>query len=112
MKVFIYGTLAEKEIQRMLFGRQLSMSKATLKGFKIQKAMYDGRTTAYKTIAKSSIDSFVEGQIIELIGDEIYTCDRYEAAPDFYTRIPVKVFDENNLSLNCQTYINTSLLKK
>lgn len=110
MKVFIYGTLAEKEIQKMLFGRELNMSKAKLKGFKIQKAMYDGRVTAYKTIAKSSIDSFVKGQIIELVGNEINTCDRYEAAPDFYTRIPVRVFDENDLGINCQTYINTSLL--
>jgi hypothetical protein len=112
MKVFIYGTLAESHVQQSLFGRVISMSKAKLKGFKIKKAVYDSHVTNYKTIAESTIDSFVEGNIIDLVGEEIYTCDSYEGTPHFYSRIPIIVFDENDNEINCQTYINTYLLKK
>ena len=108
MKLFIYGTLAEEEIQESLYGRLLEMTPARLPNYVVTDAIdKNGDTLPYKTIIQSNTAAIsAMGHIIDLSEEEMISTDFYEGVPTLYHRIDVEAIDEQGDTIPCVSYIN------
>jgi len=108
MKLFIYGTLAEEQIQESLYRRLLEMTPARLPNYVVTDAIdKNGDTLPYKTIIQSNTAAIsAMGHIIDLSEEEMISTDFYEGAPTLYRRIDVEAIDEQGNTIPCVAYIN------
>lgn len=95
--LFSYGTLQQVKVQLDLFGRLLTGTQDTLKGYKavmieitdeVFLAKGDGKyqRTAINTNDKND---FIEGTVFEVTPEELLHGDKYE--PEGYIRIEVEL---------------------
>jgi gamma-glutamylcyclotransferase (GGCT)/AIG2-like uncharacterized protein YtfP len=113
MKLFVYGTLIEKNVQKAILGRVVDMKKARLYEFSLKEAIWGGIPTSYKTIAfeQGKKNSKVDGMIIEVSEAEVKKIDRYESFPKFYKKIRIDVTDDDGTIVECISYINSHYAK-
>lgn len=90
-KLFIYGTLANTEIQKEVLGRVIKGIPDVLRGYERSEIAIDGET--YPLIIPSKAGK-VDGLIIEVMNEELKKIDQYEA--DAYKR--EQVFLESGVS--------------
>src|SRR6185295_6961666 len=93
--LFSYGTLRTEKVQMQIFGRALTGTKDSLKGYKIElieikdalfleRGEHKNQQTAVPTTDNSLI---IYGTVFEISEDELLLSDKYE--PDNYKRIKV-----------------------
>lgn len=82
--LFSYGTLKDREIQRILFNREINMIDGTLEDYTIF-ADLDG----YYYIKEKKGES-IQGKVLELTQEEMWIADQWEEIPK-YLREKVKV---------------------
>jgi gamma-glutamylcyclotransferase (GGCT)/AIG2-like uncharacterized protein YtfP len=94
-KLFIYGTLRNKDIRQKITGRDiLSAGQAKLEGYLLSKILIG--ETEYPIICNSpNANEWVEGEIIEVSKPELLLLDGYEG--EEYRRIKVKL--QNGMSV-------------
>jgi gamma-glutamylcyclotransferase (GGCT)/AIG2-like uncharacterized protein YtfP len=80
-KLFVYGSLRDKGVQNILFGRNPESVPYTLKGYKLV-VCEDG----YYTVCINHC-TFVYGQILTLTGEELAICDMWEEVPVYERRL-------------------------
>ena len=80
-KIFAYGTLTDHKVQRQIFGRIITGSRDTLKGYKRSKIKIDGEI--YPLICLDT-KRRVNGFVIEVTKSELEKIDEYET--DIYKR--------------------------
>ncbi len=80
-KLFIYGTLKDRDVGKALFGGQPHGTPDTLDGF--VKTTTDIHGVQYPNIA-SQVGSAVEGEVIEVTEETLKHVDAYET--DAYDR--------------------------
>jgi gamma-glutamylcyclotransferase (GGCT)/AIG2-like uncharacterized protein YtfP len=73
--LFSYGTLMNKEVQRVLFGHEIKMENAILENWKVY-ADIDGYF-----YVKEEEYSLVEGNVLELTEEELWIADQWEEVP-------------------------------
>jgi len=98
MPLFTYGTLQDIEIQRILFGKQILMEKATLNHWRI----YSDEEGYYFITEEQG--SFVEGHIIYLSQEELLIADQWEEVPT-YSRILVVVKLAEGITCKSWAYV-------
>jgi len=94
-KLFSYGTLQLKNVQKETFGRNLSGKKDSLLGYKLESlkikdlsVLEISETKTHPIIRFTGIgDDVVEGTVFEVSLDELLKADNYEVAD--YKRIEV-----------------------
>ncbi len=84
-KLFVYGTLRDKKVQKKVFGRYVKGSNDVLEKFKRSKTIIDNKVYPAIVYSKGNYD---KGKIIEISKKELKTIDRYETAA--YKRKHVK----------------------
>jgi gamma-glutamylcyclotransferase (GGCT)/AIG2-like uncharacterized protein YtfP len=95
--LFSYGTLQNEKVQKELYGRILSGSGDTLRGFKtssieIQDEFFLSRgEQKYQLVANISNDKndAIKGTVFEITEKELLLTDKYE--PGGYKRIQVEL---------------------
>ena len=95
-KIFVYGTLKSKKIQKELFGKEVKMYKATLRNYSIYEAI-DGW---YFIKEKEGND--IQGYIIELDDRCLEICDAFEYCPNMYQRKKISVILQHK---EIETYV-------
>lgn len=86
-KLFIYGTLKEKEIQRRVFGRIEKGVKDTLEGYRTTRVILDG--LIYPILIETPKGS-VKGALISVSKDELRLIDNYETKECKRVRVTLK----------------------
>ena len=79
-KIFVYGTLKSKKIQKKLFGKELKMYDAVLNNYSIYEA-FDGWY-----FIKEKKGSNINGYVIEVDDRCLQICDAFEYCPIMYQR--------------------------
>lgn len=89
-KIFVYGTLKSKKIQKELFGTEVKMEKAYLQDY----ALYEASDGWF--FIKPQKGSVLQGFVIELDDRCLKICDAFEYCPDMYQRkkVPIKTEKE------------------
>ncbi|MFW5724954.1 MAG: gamma-glutamylcyclotransferase family protein [Bacteroidota bacterium] len=97
--VFVYGTLADKDIQLQLFGRIIPHGlDAWLTGWAKKTDM----DYPYLIPEKGAM---TQGKIIQLSAAELKSADAWEEVPLSYRRTRLKVATAGNSSLMCWVYV-------
>jgi gamma-glutamylcyclotransferase (GGCT)/AIG2-like uncharacterized protein YtfP len=86
MKIFAYGTLLDKNIQKNIIGRLVEGIPDQLAGYR--KTMRQFSSGIYPDLIED-IACKVEGQILDLSANEVERCDRYEG--DEYRKVKLKL---------------------
>ena len=73
-RLFVYGTLKSKEVQKKLLGHTLDSYKATLYGYSINKA------EEYYNAVKSN-GSFIKGEVLLVSSEDSLRIDQWEEVP-------------------------------
>ena len=73
-RLFVYGTLKSKEVQKKLLGHTLDSYKATLYGYSINKA------EEYYNAIKSN-GSFIKGEVLLVSSEDLLRIDQWEEVP-------------------------------
>ena len=73
-RLFVYGTLKSKEVQKKLLGHTLDSYKATLYGYYINKA------EEYYNAVKSN-GSFIKGEVLLVSSEDLLRIDQWEEVP-------------------------------
>ena len=73
--LFVYGTLKDPKVQKMVFGRVEKGTPDTLDGYKKSKVVIDKKT--YPIIVPSPKDS-IKGLILMVTAKELKQIDEYE----------------------------------
>jgi gamma-glutamylcyclotransferase (GGCT)/AIG2-like uncharacterized protein YtfP len=81
--LFVYGTLKDPEMRKLLLNRDISEKQAILNDYVLKE---DGD---YYFIAKEK-NHQVQGSVISISDDELLICDAWEDVP-FYERVIVSV---------------------
>lgn len=85
--LFAYGTLQNKEVQKIVLNRTLSGKVTVLAGYRMSKKKVLGK---YPLIEPSSMQSdIVQGMLFKVSNFELHEIDQYETS--FYRRIQVMV---------------------
>lgn len=97
--IFVYGTLLNDEVLKILFGSTLTKYRARLPGYKRVKV----RGEPYPAI-RADGSSGVDGALITgLSSDDLIRLDQYEGR--YYKRESVVVYINGNVPQHCQTYV-------
>ncbi|CAM9100418.1 gamma-glutamylcyclotransferase family protein [Mycoplasma todarodis] len=96
-KLFSYGTFQEPEIQKIVFGKIKRGTKATLKKY----GKYSDETP-YLCIKEDDTRE-VEGTIINVTLEELFTCEQWESVP-MYKKYNMKVIDSNGKEVDVIVY--------
>ncbi|TBW28111.1 gamma-glutamylcyclotransferase [Gramella sp. KN1008] len=90
-KLFPYGTLQDKKVQRSVFGRQLHSAADKLSGYEKYRIRIQDKTSGnfYPAIQLSVNNKMVPGTVFQLTKEELATADRYEG--NSYLRIKLKL---------------------
>ena len=99
-RIFSYGTLQYKKVQKESFGRILKGYKVKLIGYKLEeveikdpKVLELSNQKSHPMAIKTGNPSdYIEGMIFEITSDELDQSDKYEV--DDYKRIE-ETFDDN-----------------
>lgn len=99
IKLFSYGTLCDKDVQKREFGQEFIMDKDLdyLSGYNIQDIKINKNT--YKILIEGDRSSVIMGAIIYIPKCMIDLVDKYEG--ENYKRITVETMTGNN----CELYI-------
>ncbi len=81
-RLFVYGTLREPHVQRLVIGRETPGTPDVLEGYRKDEIVFLSRS--YPMIAPQAGAS-VEGLVIEVTADDLPRLDRYETTA--YERI-------------------------
>lgn len=81
-RLFVYGTLQNHAVQERLIGRSLSGARDSLQGYQV-----DYELLAPYPVAIPVDEGIVDGQVLEITGDELEKLDQYEG--ECYLRIRV-----------------------
>ena len=85
-KLFVYGLLKEKDIQRRLFNREVEQQSYMIEGYAISDTLVVDR---YKTIEFDS-DEYTDGVLLHLEDDELEITDKFEGVSyGLYRRIDI-----------------------
>ena len=85
-KLFVYGLLKEKDIQRRLFKREVRQHSYMIEGYAISDTLVVYR---YKTIEFDS-DEYTEGILLHLEDGELEITDKFEGVSyGLYRRIDI-----------------------
>jgi gamma-glutamylcyclotransferase (GGCT)/AIG2-like uncharacterized protein YtfP len=87
--LFSYGTLMDKQIQKILFEQKIKMVDATLEDYKVY-ADIDGYF-----YVKEDIGNVIHGKVLELAQEQIWIADQWEEVPKYLRKkVNVKIKDE------------------
>lgn len=103
-KIFVYGTLKSKKIQKELFGKELKMYEAILKDYSVYEAS-DGWY-----FIKEKEGSNIKGYVIELDNKSLEICDAFEYCPIMYQRKSISV-NVQNKEEQTDVYIRVDAIK-
>ena len=84
--LFVYGSLKSKKVQKELFGKELKMYKAELKGY----GLYEAEDGFY--FIKKSEKDIIHGYLLEIDDYDLKICDAFEECPQMYQRQLIKVY--------------------
>lgn len=92
--LFSYGTLQKEKVQMELFGRLLTGTKDSLKGYKLssieikdESFLAKGEENIQQTVTRSKDNDIIEGTVFEISEEELFLADKYE--PENYKRVKV-----------------------
>jgi gamma-glutamylcyclotransferase (GGCT)/AIG2-like uncharacterized protein YtfP len=85
VKIFVYGSLLEKNIQNMVLGREVPQKEDTLHDYmKTDHSVF----LIYPTI-KAHMGDSVDGRVLDVSDYDVNTLDRYES--NLYKKIKVQL---------------------
>lgn len=96
--LFVYGTLKDKEIQKLLLGRELESEEATLE----DHAVYVDKSGYY--FLKEEVGSYTKGLILHITEEELKKIDKWEEVPIDYYRKKVTATVKEKL-VDCFVYL-------
>jgi len=85
--LFIYGTLRDPKIQKIVFGRITKGQRDSLEGYRESEIEIQGEV--YPALIPSNGD-FVGGLVIEITPTELVKIDEYETAAYIRTQVNLK----------------------
>lgn len=86
-KVFIYGTLCDKNLRKEITGREVPVSfTGKLTGFELSSVFDDGHSYPI-IIQNENSDQIINGDVIEVNDEELLLLDQYEGR--LYRRVMV-----------------------
>lgn len=98
-KVFVYGTLRDKDLQKKLLGRHLDSYPASLYGFKRDIIIIDDIEYPIILEDQKSKDA-ITGEYFEVSDKELSILDEYET--DAYRRILITLNDKSKAWVYCK----------
>lgn len=98
-KLFVYGTLLDTEVQKLVFGRSAKRKSATLPDYKIKTIAINAKNYP---IAVKALKSQIQGAILEVSDSELALIEQYEGK--HYTRTTVTLKDNQK----AETYLSVS----
>jgi gamma-glutamylcyclotransferase (GGCT)/AIG2-like uncharacterized protein YtfP len=99
-RLFVYGTLIDREFRETMLGRVIDSIEATLEGFERGRG-------AHWHIARREGVSVRAVVLIGITEAEFAKLDEYEEVPTLYTRERVMVTDKQGRALECWVYLPT-----
>lgn len=96
--LFVYGTLKDTEIQKLLLGREVKSERAILR----DHAVYVDKSGYY--FLKKEEGSFAKGLILHVTKEELGKIDLWEEVPEQYYRVSVTA-KINDKEVDCFVYL-------
>ncbi|MCX7998095.1 MAG: gamma-glutamylcyclotransferase [Leptospiraceae bacterium] len=96
--LFVYGTLKDTEIQKLLLGREVKTERAILR----DHAVYVDKSGYY--FLKKEEGSFAKGLILHVTEEELRKIDLWEEVPEQYYRVSVTA-QVNEKEVDCFVYL-------
>lgn len=102
-RVFVYGSLLDRERQRKVVGCELRMLPARLPGFERRRERY------FYLVRKAGAET-AGAILLDLDARDLSALDRYEELPTLYTREIVTVLTAAAGQITCWCYMPTARL--